>query len=160
MGDSLTAAANGLMGTLPRIPTVQSVDGLFSTGADSIYSPASFSNLWGAARPNTPAGFGMPVAGGGLGGGLSAAGFGMNLPTLQAGVGTLTSLGNLWTGLKAAGVARDQLDFVRTMGNANLNNQIKLTNTRIEDRARARGAMEGQSAEQVQGYIDRNRLSR
>lgn len=159
MGDSLTAAANGLMSTLPRVPTMQSVDGLLSTGADSIYSPASFSNLWGAARPNTPAGFGMPTTGG-VAGGLGATGLGFNLPTIQDGVGTLTSLGNLWTGLKAVDLAKNQLDFVRSTTNANLNNQMKLINTRIEDRARARGAMEGQSAEQVQGYIDRNRLTR
>ena len=46
------------------------------------------------------------------------------------------------------------------MTNTNLNNSIQSYNTSLEDRARARGVMEGQSDEQVQSYIDKNKLSR
>ncbi len=94
------------------------------------------------------------------GAGSSPAGLGMNLPTLQLGGSILGQLGTLWTGMQASKLAKDQLDFVRSTTNRNLNNQTQLINTRIEDRARARGAMEGQTPEQVQSYIDRNRISR
>ena len=132
-------------------PNVPTVTGFQIPGVDG--QPARQVGLMGSIASGAPGSINGPAAG-------ASNGLGFNQPTLQLGVGALTSLGNLWTGLKAADVAKDQLNFVRTMGNANLNNQMKLINTRIEDRARARGAMEGQSAEQVQGYIDRNRLTR
>lgn len=87
-------------------------------------------------------------------------GIGMNLPTLQFGLGALSSLGSLYNGLQANKLARDQFNFTKDMTNTNLNNSIKSYNTALSDRAYARAAMEGRSADSANSYIDQNRLSR
>lgn len=146
----------------------------------------TLSNMWaglgfGSSAPAAPAvpiatGFQIPSVGGqppqqlGVMGTTPAAtapatgawgqGLGMNIGTGQLAVGGLTSLGNLWTGIQASSLAKDQLNFAKSIGNANLNNQMKTLNTRIEDRARARGVAEGQSQSQVDDYIARNSLTR
>jgi hypothetical protein len=86
--------------------------------------------------------------------------FGLNAPTFKMGLDGLGTIGNLWGAWQANKIARDQLDYTKDVTNTNLANQIKSYNTTLEDRARARGAMEGQSAEQTQQYIDQNRLRR
>lgn len=85
---------------------------------------------------------------------------GWNAPTLKMGLSGLNTLGNLWGAWQSNRLARDQLNFTKDVTNANLNNSIQSYNTSLEDRARARGAMEGQSSSDVQSYIDKNRLSR
>lgn len=118
---------------------------------------------WG----NTPGGF-QPTAGvagvsgaGDLTGGQDA-GFklGWNMPTFQAGLQGLNTLGNVWGAWQAGKLAKDQLNFTKMVANTNLNNQIKSYNTALEDRARSRAAVEGQTAAQQQAYVDRNRLDR
>lgn len=89
-----------------------------------------------------------------------SSGFGFNLPTAQLGLSGLASLGNLWGAFQAQSLARDQLDFTKQAYDTNLKNSLTSYNTALEDRARARGATEGQSQEQVQSYIDKNRLTR
>ena len=85
---------------------------------------------------------------------------GMNMPTLQFGLGALSSLGSLYNGLQANKLARDQFNFTKDTTNTNLNNSIKSYNTALSDRAYARAAMEGRSADSANSYIDQNRLSR
>lgn len=79
------------------------------------------------------------------------------LGSIISGIGTL---GNLWGSSRALGLARDQFNFQKDFANTNLTNQIKSYNTALEDRARTRAAVEGQSQDSAQSYIDRNRLSR
>ena len=86
--------------------------------------------------------------------------FGWNAPSIKMGLGGLNTLGNLWGAWQSNRIARDQLNFTKDVTNTNLNNSIQSYNTSLEDRARARGAMEGQSSSNVQSYIDKNRLSR
>lgn len=88
-----------------------------------------------------------------------ASGLGFNLPTGQLALSGLAALGNLWGAYSANKLARDQLDFTKSAFQTNLKNSLSSYNTALEDRARARGATEGQSQEQVQSYIDKNRLS-
>lgn len=85
--------------------------------------------------------------------------FGFNAGTLGVGLQGLSSLGNLWGAFQSNKLARDQLNFTRDFANKNLKNQTTSYNTALEDRARGRGVQEGQSSEQVQAYIDRNRLT-
>lgn len=85
---------------------------------------------------------------------------GMNAPTLKMGLSGIGTLGNLWGAWQSNRLARDQLNFTKDVTNTNLNNQIQSYNTALEDRARSRGAMEGQTTAETQSYIDKNRLSR
>lgn len=95
-------------------------------------------------------------------GGSGAGGFklGFNAPTFQMGLSGLNAIGNLWGAFEAQKLAREQFDFTKNTTNTNLNNSIKSYNTALGDRARARGFTEGQSASQIQSYVDQNRLSR
>lgn len=85
---------------------------------------------------------------------------GWNAPTLKMGLSGIGTLGNLWGAWQSNRLARDQLNFTKDVTNTNLNNQIQSYNTALEDRARARGAMEGQTTAETQAYIDKNRLNR
>ncbi len=85
--------------------------------------------------------------------------FGLNAGTIGFGLQGLSSLGNLWGAFQSNKLARDQLNFTKNFAQKNLQNQTTSYNTALEDRARSRGIQEGQSSEQVQAYIDRNRLT-
>lgn len=84
--------------------------------------------------------------------------FGWNANTLNFGMQGLMGLGNLWGAWQSNKLARDQLNFTKDFANRNLLNQTRAYNTALEDRARARAAVEGQTTAQQQAYIDRNRL--
>lgn len=84
--------------------------------------------------------------------------FGMNMPTMAMGLQGLQGLGNIWGAWQSNKLAKDQLDFTKRFSSANLANQTQAYNTALEDRSRARAAVEGQNAQQQQDYVDRNRL--
>jgi len=84
---------------------------------------------------------------------------GWNVPTFQMGLQGLNSIGNLWGAWQAQKLAKDQLNFTKDFAKRNLANQTQAYNTALEDRARARAAVEGQTTAESQAYIDRNRLS-
>lgn len=87
-------------------------------------------------------------------------GLGLNIPTGQLALGGLGALGNLWGAFQAQGLAQKQFELTRNIANTNLTNQIRSYNTALEDRARSRGAVEGQSQSQVDDYLARNRMTR
>lgn len=72
------------------------------------------------------------------------------------GIGTLASL---WGGIQQNKLAKRQLALQERNYNENMNNQIQTYNTSLEDRIRARYAMEGRS-DQADAYLDQNRLTR
>lgn len=127
--------------------------GASPTGTFNLNMPnnmSGFSNLMDSYTPEfDPAG---PAAAGFK--------FGANIPTFQLGLMGLNTIGNLWGAHQANKLARDQLNFTKTIGNANLNNQIKSYNTALAGRARSRAVVEGQSPEETQAYIAANQLSR
>ena len=84
--------------------------------------------------------------------------FGWNANTLNFGLQGLNTIGNIWGAWQANKLAKDQLNFTKNFANRNLANQTKSYNTALEDRARARAAVEGQTAAEAQAYIDKNRL--
>ena len=85
---------------------------------------------------------------------------GMNIPTLQLGLGALSSLGNIYGAFQANKLVRDNFNFTKDVTNTNLNNQIKSYNTTLEDRARSRATQEGRDQASADAYIAANRLSR
>jgi hypothetical protein len=96
----------------------------------------------------------MPGAMGGFG-----SGFGLNMDTARLGLSGLGTLGSLYAAFQAQKLANKQFSYTKKMGDANLANQIKSYNTTLEDRSRSRAVIEGQSSQQAQSYIDKNRLT-
>lgn len=128
---------------------------LINPGMESINS--GFQQDW-AANPMSqgiPATGSMPVPGTAP---LAGAGLGLNLPTLQLGLGTLGTLGGLYASFKGLGLAKKQFRFEKQFAEQNMANQIKSYNTALEDRARSRGVVEGQTSAETQAYIDKNRM--
>ncbi len=71
----------------------------------------------------------------------------------------LATIGNLWAAFQSQKLAKKQFNYTKKVTNANLGNQIKSYNTTLEDRSRSRAAVEGQSPEMAQSYIDKTRLA-
>lgn len=90
----------------------------------------------------------------------SANQLGMNVPTFQLGLGALGSLANIYGGFQANKLAKDQLNFTKSVTNTNLNNQIKSYNTALEDRARSRATAENRDQSSADTYIAANKLTR
>ena len=91
---------------------------------------------------------------------VQGSGFGFNQGTIGLGLQGLSSIGGLWNAFQAQKLAKDQFKFTKEFANTNLNNSIKSYNTQLEDRGRSRAVVEGQTIDQAQDYLDRNRLSR
>ena len=149
---------NMIGGYIP--PGVADYSLLSSTGAPGVTTGLSLgAGGIGMQAPNT--GFWAPgnnsVMGGKLG---SDSGLGFNLGTLNMGVNTLAAIGGLSNAFQSNKLAKDQLNFTKSVTNTNLNNSIKSYNTSLEDRARARGFTEGRSDSEIQNYVSTNRLSR
>lgn len=118
--------------------------------------PPSGADQFGNFMPNFGGGPGLgPGPGSGNGSGFQ---FGWNAPTFQLGFQGLNTIGNLWGAWQSNKLARDQLNFTKDFANRNLANQTAAYNTALEDRGRARAAVEGQTSAEAQAYIDRNRL--
>ena len=90
----------------------------------------------------------------------SADQLGLNVPTFQLGLGALGSLANIYSGFQANKLAKDQLNFTKSVTNTNLNNQIKSYNTALEDRARSRATAENRDQSSADAYIAANKLTR
>ena len=90
----------------------------------------------------------------------SSTGIGMNIGTGQMAFQGLSSLAGILGGMESMKLAKDSFKLNKQMSNTNLNNQIKSYNTQLGDRTRSRGFTEGQTAEQMQGYLDANRMTR
>lgn len=87
-------------------------------------------------------------------------GLGFNLDTAKLALAGLGTIGSLWSAFQQNKLAKKQFAFTKDITNTNLANQIKSYNTTLEDRARSRAAMEGQSTAQMQEYVNKNRLKR
>lgn len=81
---------------------------------------------------------------------------GLVAPTLQG----LGSLFSAWNGMQTLGLARDQLQFQKDAYNTNLNNSIQTYNTALEDRIRGRTSNYAGKEQDVQTYLNNNRLGK
>lgn len=136
--------------SVPDTTAIAPVSGIGSTG---------LSDPWGGMRGISPVSSvgNVPSAagGGGAGGG---SGLGFNMGTLNVALQGLSTIGSLWQAWEANKLAKEQFKTSKAFANANLANQIQSYNTALEDRSRSRAFTEGQSAEEAQSYIDKNRL--
>lgn len=73
-------------------------------------------------------------------------------------LGAATGIGNLWMGSKQLGMAQDALKESKRQFNLNYDNQVKTTNTQMEDRQRARVATGNSGYESVSSYMDKNAI--
>lgn len=64
-----------------------------------------------------------------------------------------------WTGMQQLGLARDQLNFQKNVFNTNLRNQSQAYNTALEDRIRGRSSNYEGKEQDVQNYLNQNRLN-
>lgn len=64
-----------------------------------------------------------------------------------------------WTGMQQLGLARDQLNFQKNAFNTNLRNQTQAYNTALEDRIRGRTSNYEGKEQDVQNYLNQNRLN-
>ena len=99
---------------------------------------------------------------GGKGGGASNSGIGWNLNTINAGMNGLAAIGGLYGAFQSNKLAKKQFEFTKEVTNTNLNNQIKTYNTSLEDRARARGRLNGVDDPEAyaRDYVAKNQLTR
>ena len=88
--------------------------------------------------------------------------FGWNLDTMKVGVDALAAIGGLYNAFQSNKLAKDQFAFTKEVTNTNLNNQIKTYNTTLEDRALARGRLNGEAdpSAYAAAYTDKNKISR
>ncbi len=86
--------------------------------------------------------------------------FGLNFDTGKLALQGLGTIGSLWAAFQAQKLAKKQFSMTKKVTEANLGNSIASYNTTLEDRARSRAAVEGQSQEQMNAYIDKNRLAK
>ena len=133
------------------------------------YSPnPNYAPLFGS---NTETGWQMPdpgFFGNGVGIGpdgkmVSTAGmkFGWNAPSLQLGLSGLNTLSGLYFGNAAMKNAKEQLSLAKTLGYANLNNQIASYNTNLKDKAAMRYDVSTEEGKKrYDDYVTENRLSR
>lgn len=85
--------------------------------------------------------------------------FGLNFATGKLALQGLGTIGSLWAAFQAQKLAKKQFSMTKKVTEANLSNQIASYNTTLEDRARSRAVAEGQSQDQMNSYIDKNRLA-
>lgn len=113
--------------------------------------PMSNPNLGGGS--GVVGAIGGAKSGGGLFGGMS----GMDKANMA--LTGLQTLGSLWGAFQSMKLANKQYKFTKNVTSTNLNNQIKSYNTTLDDKARSRGKVESQSAQQTQDYINKNKLA-
>lgn len=78
------------------------------------------------------------------------------------GVNALAAVGGLYNAFQSNKLAKEQFAFTKEVTNTNLNNQIKTYNTTLEDRALARGRLNGEAdpSAYAAAYTDKNKISR
>ena len=112
--------------------------GLGSTFASWLPSEDTMRTLFGGTNPET---------------GFQSSGI---VSPLAQGLGALFQG---WTGMQQLGLARDQLNFQKNAFNTNLRNQTQAYNTALEDRIRGRTSNYEGKEQDVQNYLNQNRLN-
>ena len=83
---------------------------------------------------------------------------GMNLGTGQLVLGSVGTIGNLWSAWQAQKLAKDQFNYQKGITDTNLANQIQSYNTALTDRINARGFIQGDSQSTIDQYIEKNSM--
>ena len=69
------------------------------------------------------------------------------------------SIGGIYSGMQQLSLAKKAFKFKQKMAEKNYANTVKSYNTALTDRATSRGVMQSQSQDQVNNYINENKLS-
>ena len=85
---------------------------------------------------------------------------GVNIPTLQLGLGELNSLARMYNSWNMNKLAQQQFNLQKDVLNTNLNNQIKSYNNSLADQLRSRAAMETGDANAYDSLIEERKLTR
>ena len=83
---------------------------------------------------------------------------GMNLGTGQLVLGSIGTIGNLWSGWQAQKLAKEQFNYQKGITDTNLANQIQSYNTALSDRMASRGFMQGDSQSTIDQYVENNSM--
>ena len=139
----------------PMIP--QNASLAASLGSFSNLGPMNYdTNAMMAANPDMG---GFPSGDHIINNGLGQGG-GMNLQQgINLGLGGLQTIGNIIASFKALSLANKQFNFQKDFAAKNMANQVATYNTALADRARSRAQMEGQTTDQAQAYVDKNKLT-
>lgn len=89
---------------------------------------------------------------------LGGKGSGLNFKGLGMVAGGLQTLGNIWNSYQQTKMAKEQLAFSKQAFATQLGDQRQTYNSALNDRARSRAAMEGQTSEQRDTYLDEHQL--
>lgn len=90
--------------------------------------------------------------------GQNSRGFGLNTNTLGLGVGAIQTLGSLWNSFQQNKLAKKSLNLQTQAYKTNLANQTQTYNTSLEDRIRTRYATQGNTTQEADSYIAKNKL--
>lgn len=130
----------------------------FGLGSNPQPAQMNFADPSSNGLVNPMQGFQMPSFGAdGAGSTDWLKGLSDNSGMINLGIGGLSTLGNLWGGMKSLGLANKQFDFTKMMAEKNLNNQTQSYNTALEDRINSRAESE-MSTPAKQAYLSKNSL--
>ena len=136
----------------------------YVTGGGS-FGAGPLSNLDAMSNYGSMAGFQSPTANMGslfnAGTGGNAGGFNFNSLFGETGknvLGAVGTLGNLFMGMQQYGLAKDAFNLQKQNYERNYQAQRQTTNSRMEDRQRARVASNPGAYEDVGSYMDRNQV--
>lgn len=82
-----------------------------------------------------------------------------NLGGLQGIASLAGSIGGIYSGIQQLNLAKKAFKFQKSMAEKNYANTVKSYNTALQDRATSRGVMQSQSQDQVNNYINENKLA-
>ena len=85
---------------------------------------------------------------------------GLNIPTLQLGLGALNALAGMYNSWNMNKLAKQQFNLQKDVLNTNLNNQIKSYNNSLADQLRSRAAMETGDVNAYDSLIEERKLTR
>lgn len=82
-----------------------------------------------------------------------------SLGGLQGIASLVGSLGGIYSGIQQLNLAKKAFKFQKSMAEKNYANTVKSYNTALTDRATSRGVMQSESPDQVNNYINENKLA-
>lgn len=85
--------------------------------------------------------------------------FGLNLDSLKTGMGVLQTGANIYSAFEQASIAKQQLAYAQTIGNANLANQMASYNTTLGSQAAMDAKVGGWTPAQTTAYTTANQLT-
>lgn len=149
MGDSMNQLTMAMAGGNANATPTMTADALAAvTQGNANGGGIQTPDLTGATGPDA------------AGGPLASKFLGMNLDTAKLALGGLQTLGNLFMGMKALKMAKEQFNYQKGVTETNLVNSIQSYNTSLQDRANNRQNAVNGTAQAAQEYVDAHKAVR